>query len=126
MIACISQHFEDGILTEPPFARVCSSTWGKKIIKDWRTAKIMDVVDAAPAFLSEWSEAVKADNFSYPQMPTNYAENANSQWCFGRAFITTPGLPDLFKQLVAEGKLELPGKKDNGEVTEEHLKDVKW
>lgn len=123
LIACISQQFETGILTEPSFMKVCSTTWGNKIIKDWRTAQIMDVVDAAPAFLTEWSEAVKAEELCYPQMPTNYAENANKQWCFGRVLITTPKLLGLFKQLVAEKKLNLP-KEDSAEVTEEHLKDV--
>lgn len=126
LIARMSQHYEQGLLKEPPFETVCQSTWGNKLPQDWRTTKFMAVVDAAPAFLREWSDALKANKLCYPQMPTNYAENPNQQWCFGRALLATPNLLNLFKQLVADGKLELPCKTDNAEVTEEHLAGIKW
>lgn len=121
LIARINQHYDQGLLTETPFERVCQGTWASKLMQDWRTAKFMSVADVAPAFLREWSAALKAGQLCYPQMPTNYAENQNQQWSFGRALLFTPKLLDLFKQLVAEGKLQLPCSKDTGDVTEQDL-----
>lgn len=121
LLARIRQHHDQGLLKKAPFKKVCQTKWGNKLIKDWRTAKVMDVLDGAPALLREWSEALKAGKLSYSHMPTNYAENPNKQWCFGRALLFTPCLLNLFKQLVADGKLELPDEKDTAQVTEEDL-----
>lgn len=126
LIARINMHHEQGLEEEEPFYKVCQTTWGNKLPENWRTIKFMAVVDAAPAFLREWSDALKAEKLCYPQMPTNYAENPNQQWSFGRALLTTPKLLKLFKKLVAEGKLVLPCAKDTSAVTKKHLLGIKW
>lgn len=124
LIARLVQLAEHGIFPDPPFDKVCSTTWDNKVTnRAWRTAKIMDVVDQAPAFLREWSNAIDDKTLAYPQMPTNYADGFNLQWSFGRALLSTPGLGCLFKRLVAEGTIVLPCGKDDGAVTEEDLVD---
>lgn len=121
LLARINQHYERGLQKEPAFAEVCQTKWENKLPRNWRTAQFMDVMDAAPAFLKEWSQGLKAGKLSYTHMPTNFAEHANKQWSFGRALRQNPELYDLFKALVAGGKLILPGKRDTAEVTERDL-----
>lgn len=121
LIALMSKSHEEGLLGEAPFEKPCKSTWGNRLTDKWRTDNFMNVVDAAPALLREWSSAIEAEQLAYGQMPTDYAENPNRQWSFGRALIEYPWFNGMFKQLVVDGKIHLPNRRDTTDVDEEDL-----